>query len=385
MYKQHYQHFLEKHRGELHCAPHSHHYWPDVTRQAHLAYWDDSAIGADEKWDQIFSQRVPAVQQLLADLMNHPQPQQWVFASNTHELLYRIISCFDATKPLHILTTDAEFHSFSRQARRLQERPQVTITQIPTEPFDTFATRWQQALTEHSYDMVFCSQVFFNSGVVAPWVGDWLHLVPASTTVVIDGYHGCGAIPTDLSDVCDRIFYLAGSYKYLQAGEGCCFMSVPEGTQLRPEYTGWFADFANLAKPQQGRVEYADDGFRFAGATMDFTALYRLQAVLEWWRNDGLTVTTIHAYVRDLQQAFLQEIDKLNHPLLNRQHLLMPNDNEHGHFLTFAFERAEQVAEIAQQLNAVGIKTDYRNTRLRFGFALYHEKTDFKQLQQTTV
>lgn len=81
----------------------------------------------------------------------------------------------------------------------------------------------------------------------------------------------------------------------------------------------------------------------------------------------------------------MQEVDALNHPLLNRQHLLLPNANEHGHFLTFAFDQAEQVTELAQQLNAAGIKTDYRNTRLRFGFALYHEKTDFKQLRQTTV
>jgi len=382
MYKQHYQRFLAQHEGELHCAPHSHHYWPDVTRAAQLAYWDDAAVGADDKWDQIFSQRVPAVQRLLSGLLNHPAPQQWVFASNTHELLYRLISCFAPTEPLRILTTDAEFHSFSRQARRLAERPQVDIVQVPTQPFATFAERWQQALVAQPYELVFTSQVFFNSGVVAPWVGDWIDLLPETTTVVIDGYHGCGAIPTDLSALCDRIFYLAGSYKYLQAGEGCCFMSVPRGTQLRPEYTGWFADFENLAKPQQAQVSYANDGFRFAGATMDLTALYRLQAVLEWWQRDKIEVADIHTYVQNLQQAFLAEIDALEHPFLNRSHLLVQDLAQHGHFLTFEFPTAEAVSEVATALTAIGIKTDYRNQRLRFGFAMYHNPEDYQQLRQ---
>lgn len=384
MYQQHYQHFRKQHEGELHCAPHSHHYWPDVTRDAQLAYWDDSARGADAKWDIILGERLPAVQGLLSELLNHPYPQQWVFAANTHELLYRVMSCFAIDKPLRVLTTDAEFHSFSRQARRLQERPLVEFTRIPVEPFATFRERWLEALTEGPYEIIFTSQVFFNSGVVAPWVGDWIDRVDAATTVVVDGYHGCGAIPTDLSAVADRIFYIAGSYKYLQAGEGCCFMSVPKSTELRPEYTGWFADFENLSKAQDGRVGYANDGYRFAGATMDYTALYRLQAVLTWWQQDSIEVAAVHDHVQQLQQAFLEEIDALQHPLLNRDHLLLNGDADHGHFLTFELPTEEDVHKIVGELEQAKIKTDFRNNRLRFGFAMYHQLDDFKQLQQAT-
>src|SRR5690554_4722838 len=120
-YKNHYRHYFAQHPDTLHCAPHSHHYWPDVTRDAQLAYWDDSARGVDHKWATIFGNRVPAVQQLLAQLLNHPYPQQFAFAGNTHELPYRVFSCFAADKPLRVLSTDSEFHSFSRQVRRLQE------------------------------------------------------------------------------------------------------------------------------------------------------------------------------------------------------------------------------------------------------------------------
>ncbi len=381
-YKQHYRQFLKYHSETLHFAPHSHHYWPDVTQQAQLSFWEDSARGADNKWFKIFSERVPEVQKRLAELLHHPYPEQFAFANNTHELLYRVISCFDPAKPLNILSTDSEFHSFSRQIRRLQERSNVTVTSVATEPFESFPKRWQEAIEQDSYDLIFTSQVFYNSGVVAPALDTWVAKVNPDTTIVVDGYHGCGAVPTDLSSYAERVFYIAGSYKYLQAGEGCCFMAVPKGCTLRPEYTGWFADFANLAKPQQGRVEYADDGFRFAGATMDFTALYRLLSVLRWWQEDGLTVARMHSYVQTLQQAFLELLDDCSHPLLNRQRLLVDDLDNHGHFLTFRLDSAEQVSHVADVLAKAGIETDYRGDRLRFGFAIYHDKKDYERLKK---
>lgn len=381
-YKQHYQQFFAANPGVLHCSPHSHHYWPDVTATAQQQYWIDSAKGVDHKWDLIFGERIPRVQQLLAQLLKHPQPEQFVFAANTHELLYRVMSCFAPDQPLRILTTDSEFHSFSRQVRRLQERQQVELTVVASQPFADFSERWQQALTNNRYELIFASQVFFNSGVVAPPLSSWIDLVPETTQIVIDGYHGCGAIETDLSAYAERIFYLAGSYKYLQAGEGCCFMSVPKGCSLRPEYTGWFADFANLAKAQEGPVQYADDGYRFAGATQDFTALYRLQAVLEWWQQEQLSVAHIHQHVQHQQHSFLQYLAEAKHPLLNESRLLHNGLAEHGHFYTFVLPDAATVAKLAEQLQQHGIATDYRNDRLRFGFALYHDSEDFQQLEQ---
>ncbi|RUO80177.1 selenocysteine lyase [Idiomarina tyrosinivorans] len=376
-----YREFLQHHQGELHCAPHSHHYWPDVTLAGHQQYWLDSAKWVDDKWNVVLGERLRRAQQLLSELVNHPYPEQWVFASNTHELLYRILSCFAPSQPLRILTTDSEFHSFRRQALRLQERETVTIDRVACDPIDSFPQRWQEAVKRSHYDVIFISQVFFNSGFVAPWVEQWLDEVSDETVVVIDGYHGCGALPTDLANVADRIFYLAGGYKYLQAGEGACFMSVPKGTKMRPEYTGWYADFANLEKAQQQRVEYADNGFRFAGSTMDYTAMYRLIAVLEWWQRDGITVAKQHQYIEQLQQAFLQHIDQLRHPLLNRDHLLYRQNQPHGHFFAFEFDTEEQVQELSKRLKSQKVLTDHRGKRLRFGFAPYQRPDDYRQIK----
>lgn len=389
MYKKHYSRFLDARPGLLHCAPHSHYYWPNVTREAQLRYWDDSASLADEKWSYLFTEKVPLVQQGIARILNVPQPKQIVFAPNTHELLYRAISTFRYGRDLAILTTDAEFHSFNRQSRRLEERGNVEVVRVPTEPFATFANRWHDAVASRSWDMIFISQVFYNSGVAAPLPSEWLAAVQGDDTLImVDGYHGFAAVPTDWSAYADRVFYLAGAYKYGQAGEGCCFAVVPSSHAYRPEYTGWFADFASLAQSQAGPVEYTDNGMAMAGATIDLSALYRFESVLNWWLQDGLTPELINNYIRELQTAFLKRIDELNDKRVNRGTLLENGLDKHGHFFTFRWATkndsvkaaAESVAELAMHLRERGIATDFRNDRLRFGFALYHNVEDYQQI-----
>lgn len=377
-YKKYYQRFIQAHPQTQHYACHSHHYWPDVTRDAMLQYWDDTARLVDDKWDMMFGQKVPRVQRLIADVLQIRQEQQLVFAPNTHELLFRLLSCFDWSTGLKVLTTDSEFHSFSRQINRLAEVGSVQVVKVATEPFATFQQRFCDAAAQLQPDLVFFSQVFFNSGLV---VTELDHLVSqleqcCKATIAVDGYHGFMALPTDLSGLEGRIFYLAGSYKYAQGGEGCCFMLVPAQNPFRPLYTGWFAEFGALAGVKSQQVGYVTDGYQFAGATMDLTALYRLQAVLELFATDGVTVEAIHQHVQQLQQVFLAQLDQLQHAWLNRQQLLVNDLACHGHFLTFRGPDAAAVAELSAFLKQHKIETDYRGDRLRFGFAMYHDATE---------
>ncbi|GGD76303.1 aminotransferase class V-fold PLP-dependent enzyme [Lacimicrobium alkaliphilum] len=377
MYQHLYRRFLEANAGKQHFACHSHHYWPDVTRDAMLRYWDDSARLVDDKWEYLFSERIPAVQQKIARVLNTEAPQQLVFAPNTHELLYRILSCLDWCKPVRVLTTDSEFHSFNRQIHRLNERATLQLTTVPTLPFKDFEQRFADAIQSEQPDLIFVSQVFFNSGLAVQDLTHLVKLAPPDCIFVIDGYHGFMALPTYLSAIADRVFYLAGSYKYAQGGEGCCFMHVPTGCDLRPEYTGWFAEFGELDKPKDGQVDYSKDGMRFAGSTMDFSGLYRLEAALDLLTTEKLEVSAIHRYVQDLQQSFLQQLDKVSHPYLNRGNLLMAHSVHHGHFLTFQLPSTDTVQSLNTALKEHGIITDARGDRLRFGFALYQNAEEF--------
>jgi len=378
-YKPFYQRFLQANPGVQHYACHSHHYWPDVTRDAALAYWDDSARLVDDKWDLVFGEKVPKVQRQIAKLLGLQAAEQIVFAPNTHELLFRLLTSFDLQKPLKVLASDSEFHSFSRQMKRMAELPTVELLQVPTEPFDSFEPRLIAAAEQFQPDLIFCSQVFFNSGVA---IADLTALVESlqrvsEATIAIDGYHGFMAIPTDLAALEGKIFYLAGSYKYAQGGEGCCFMVVPQHNQFRPLYTGWFAEFGTLNQTKTAQVQYSENGYQFAGATMDFTALYRLEAVLDLYQQQHITIEAVHQHVQQLQQAFLTELAQQQHPLLNHDPLLAQDLTQHGHFLTFRLPSLEQVSALASYLKNHKIHTDYRGDRLRFGFAPYQDATDF--------
>lgn len=382
MYKKFYQKFLQANPAVQHYACHSHHYWPDVTFEAVQQCWLDSAQYVDAKWDYFFGKKIPQVQKLIAGILNLAHPEQIVFAANTHEFVVRILSCLDASKKNKILTTDSEFYSFDRQINRLSENANFEVVKVALEPFHSFEARFLEEMQKNQFDLIFFSQVFFNSGFVFQNFEKILKAVENTNSIVVmDGYHGFMAVPTDLSRVQDRLFYVAGSYKYAQGGEGACFLYVPLAAKsLRPQNTGWFAGFADLADYDSSKkqISYSEDGYRFAGATIDLTALYRLAAVLDLFKKENLSVHDIHRWVQKSQKQFLADIEQIDHEVFQkyicRKNLLVHDLENHGHFLTFDLHDSKCVKEVSQQLSQRKIITDSRGTRLRFGFGLYQDR-----------
>ncbi|MGH8886830.1 MAG: aminotransferase class V-fold PLP-dependent enzyme [Egibacteraceae bacterium] len=376
--KRHFTRFLGSDPERLHVAAHSHHPWPDVTFEAQQRAWLDAAALHDDKWDVLLGEVLPQARRHVARQLGLSDPATVAFAPSTHELVLRLLSCLPV--PTRILTTDSEFHSFARQARRLEEAGLAVVQRVAAEPFATFAERFVAAAARGGHDLVLFSQVHFNSGFVVTDLEALVAAVPADETfVVIDGYHGFMARPTDLAPIAGRAFYLAGGYKYAMAGEGACFLHCPPGYGERPVNTGWFAGFGDLAKPAQpGRVGYARDGSRFLGATFDATGLYRFNAVQRLLGELGLSVAAIHAHVRGLQARFLDRLDALDLPGLGRATLVPPPETpERGHFLTFRLPEARAVSE---RLRARKVITDYRDDRLRVGFGVYHDEADIDEL-----
>lgn len=365
-YKELFSRFLTADPTRLHFAAHSHHLWPDVAYDAHCQAWLDAAQLVDRKWDKVFSEVVPQTQAHITRILGLDDPAAIAFAPNTHELVARLVSCFDG--PVRILSTDAEFHSFSRQSRRWEEAGVARVERIPVEPFDSFHDRFVEASSTGEFDLVFVSQVFFNSGFVFDRFAELADaVVDEKCFIVIDGYHGFMALPTDLSAVQSRLFYLAGGYKYAMAGEGACFMHCPPGYGERPLNTGWFAGFGQL-EGGQGGVHYATDGSRFLGSTFDPSAFYRFNAVQTLLADAGITPSTIHAHVRGLQRRFIDGFEPGSLALI-------PSDNaaDRGHFLTF---RTRDAGRIVDSLAKENVIVDRRDDRLRFGFGLYHDDAD---------
>lgn len=374
MYQSFYQDFLSANAQLIHMAAHSHHYWPDVVKDAVLESYEDSRNLVDLKWEKILGEVVPKSQRLIARILNLDHPEQIAFASNTHELLARLLSCFDPAKKLRILTTDSEFHSASRQFKRLDELENLKVTYIRAGE-DNFEEVFLKEIKTGSYDFIFLSHVFYNTGKKLR-ISDIEAFVAAKNEEALfclDGYHSFCAIPSDLKSLQDKIFFLAGSYKYAQAGEGMCFMTIPKDCQLRPINTGWFASFDDLEK-EQDQVGYAVDGWRFAGSTRDFTAHYRFNKVWETLLDQGLDIAAIHRYIQELQKDFLT-----GNPLTE----LFTNTNltSQGHFLVLDNGSSEKSRQLHLELKNNQILTDYRGHYLRFGFGLYLSLADVKKVR----
>lgn len=377
MFKNLYSIFLSHHPDTLHFACHSHHYWPDATRDAQIQYWDDSAKWVDKKWTYFYSKVLPPVYEQLCAHLNIPFDENIVFAPNTHELVFRLISSLNWKNKIKVLTTDSEFYSFQRQSERLRELDIFDIHIVPTEPFASFEDRFIAAAKKDSYDFIFFSQVFFNSGFHCDYRKIVANL-PPEPIICIDGYHGFFACPTDLSLIHEKCFYVAGSYKYAQGGEGACFMFVPSIARHKPFYTGWYAEISTLNK-KDSSVPYPNNAQQFAGSTMDFSAIYRLRAVLNLCKEKNISIDTIDTFIKKNMSLFLNKLSTLQLKDFNLQNLCIDTLEKHGHFFTFVLPNEEITQRYVEAMEKKGLEVDSRNNRIRFGFGLYQDEQDIEK------
>ena len=361
----------------LHFAAHSHHLWPDASREGQMQAWDDAARLADRKWDKVMEEVWPEAQGHVARELGSGQPQSIVFSSNTHDFIVRLFTAAPRRSGrLRVLTTDGEFHSARRQLARWEEEGWVEVERVAGEPFDSFSERFLEAAKSAEHDLILVSQVLFGSGRTFDRVADLAALGrPDGPWVVIDGYHAFMALEHPLGEQAAKTaFYLGGGYKYAMSGEGCAFLHPPPGFGTRPPITGWYAEFEDLSLPP-GSVGYAADGRRFLGATFDPSALYRFNAVQRMLQQHGLGTATISAWVTALQE---QLIDSLGHTPLAKAELLNPLDGRpHARFLAFRSPDAQRWYEELKSKNCV---TDVRGDVLRIGFAIYHDDEDVRRL-----
>jgi selenocysteine lyase/cysteine desulfurase len=268
--------------------------------------------------------------------LNLPDPDTLVPAVNTLEFVNRLLSCGPLDRPMRMVTTDGEFHSFRRQSERLAQDGLLALTAVAAEPFASLQARLIAAVAAQAPDLVFVSQVLFNSGFAHTDLDGLVDAVAApGRLVVIDGYHGFMARPTDLAAIADRAFYMAGGYKYAMAGEGACFMHCPPGIAMRPRNTGWYASFGNITGAQSG-VPYASDGWRFMGATFDPSGLYRMRAVFDWLQSESIDAGVVHAHVEVLQARFMAAMEAAPVGLFAAENLVVPLSNPaRGNFLAF--------------------------------------------------
>ena len=348
---------------------HSHQAWPDVARDGVIEAFDDAALRVDEKWGRAF-ENAERVREGFRRLLGDPGAEI-ALAQNTHELVLRFLSALDLRRRPRLVTSDGEFHTLRRQLARLAEEG-VDVARLPAKPPDTLAERMAAELDERT-SAVLVSAVLFEDSRIVPRLDELAHACAAAgVELLVDAYHALGAVPFELrSQGLETAWVVGGGYKYLQLGEGNCFLRVPpHAAGLRPVLTGWFAEFSELAaEPRPGAVAYPkSSAARFAGATYDPTSHYRSARVFDFFEERGLTpelLRTVYLHQTSLLAALFDDLG-LPEGVATRDRET-PLDR-FGGFIAIETPSAETVS---RRLAAEGVLTDSRGRFLRLGPAPY--------------
>lgn len=347
---------------------HSHQAWPDVAREGQLEAFEDAALHVDEKWGRALAKAElmrDGFRRLLAD-----PGAEIALAQNTHELVTRFLSALDLHRRPQLITSDGEFHTLRRQLARLGEEG-LEVVRLPAEPAETLAERMAAALDDRT-SAVLVSAVLFETGRIVPGLDALARAcVEAGSELLVDAYHALGALPFRVPELeLDSAWVVGGGYKYLQLGEGNCFLRLPpQAETMRPVLTGWFAEFDELATaPPDKRVAYASGGTRFAGSTYDPTSHYRGARVFAFFEERGLSPEFLRTVYLHQTGLLARCFDDLGAPeTLMKRERAVPLDHLGG-FLALESPRAPA---LAARMAADGVLADARGRYLRLGPAPY--------------
>jgi kynureninase len=346
---------------------HSHQAWPDVALLGQIEAYDDAAAQLGAKWDRAFV-KADAVRAGFRRLLGDPAAEI-TLGANTHELVLRFLSCLDLRARPRLVTTDGEFHTLRRQLGRLGEAG-IELVRLPAEPVDTLAERLAGAADDRT-SAVLVSSVLFETSRIVPALGELAAACRGrGVELLVDTYHALGVVPLSVpGDGLDSAWLVGGGYKYLQLGEGNCFLRLPEhALDLRPVITGWFSEFGEIAGEAGAGVGYVRGADRFAGATYDPTSNYRGAAVFAFFAEHGLTAEFLRAVALHKTELLARRFDELDLP---EQIITRDRSADRGAFGGFLALRSPHAATFRAALAERGVVTDARGEYLRFGPAPY--------------
>jgi len=347
---------------------HSHQAWPDVGFAAQQQAWLDAAELVDDKWDRAFA-KAARVRTGFARLLDDPGADI-ALASSTHDLVIRFLSALPLAKRPRLVTTDGEFHTVRRQLDRLSEEG-IEIVRVPSRPVTQVAERLKKMVTDRTAAVLVSAVLYENAHIVPILALAMDACRRLGVELLVDVYHALNVVPFSLqTERLTDAFIVGGGYKYCQMGEGNAFLRIPPTCTLRPVVTGWFSEFAELAKPPfAGQVPYGEGPARFAGATYDPTSHYRGAAVFDFFEQQRLTPALLREISQHQVGLLARGFDDLglDPAVIDRDRRSVPLESIGG-FLSLRAPRAE---ELSRSLRAVGVWTDFRAESLRLGPAPY--------------
>lgn len=361
---EHYQHFNVANR--LLLTGHSHQAWPDCGLKGQQQAWLDAASLIDKKWEKA-EEKAEFIRHHFARLLED-KSGDYALGQSTFDLVIRFVSALPLRDKPRLVTTDCEFHSLRRLLNRIAEEG-IEVVVVPSQPLNTFVERFASNINNKTA-AAFCSKVFFNSGLIVDNLKPIAErCAQVNCELLVDAYHAVNVVPFSIvEEGLEKAYVVGGGYKYLQLGEGNCFIRLPDDCTLRPVATGWYGEFDAVAQASSDTTLYENGPARFAGATYDPTSHYRAVEVLNFFQEQKLDPPKLRLIsqhqINLLADEFLNldldpEIICLNQSISNTQR---------GGFIVFDSPNAKN---LCQDLFKRGVLCDNRDTALRFGPAPY--------------
>jgi kynureninase len=377
---EHYSRFRVSER--LLLTGHSHQAWPDVAFEAQQRVWLDAARHVDRKWD-LAELKAERYREAVATLLDD-QAGFVALGQNTHELVTRVLSALPLAARPRLVTTSGEFHTIRRQLDRLSEES-VEVVKVSAPPASTLAERLISEVDDRTA-AVLVSCVLFQNAHIVPGLGGVLEACErVGAELLVDAYHSTNVAPLSLpAEGLDGAFIVGGGYKYMQMGEGNCWLRFPRDCRLRPVLTGWFSEFATLADDKvasersdgESRVAYSDGPTRFAGATYDPTSHYRAAAVSDFFAEQDLTQDRLRACSQHQIGLLMNEFDTLDlDPAVVDRDRSVPLESLGG-FLALTSREAPRIKDALAER---GVHVDHRGNVLRVGPAPYLTDEQLRQ------
>jgi len=340
----------------------------------------------DDKWSAAFAV-ADEVRAGFARLLDDPTGQI-VLAQSTHELVARFLSALPLRERPRLVTTDAEFFTIRRLLDRIAEEG-IEVVRVAADGVgarseeEATAERLVRAVDDRTAAVLVSSVLFRDARIVGGLDRVARAAERVGAVLLVDAYHSLGALPFSVpGQHLEEAYVVGGGYKYLQLGEGNCFLRIPPDCTLRPVLTGWFAEFGALAGTEGGRdcpsgreaapVPYAEGHARFAGSTYDPVSHYRARAVMRFFRERELTPERLRRISLEQLRRLAAGFDALglDPSVLNRDRSL-PLEKRGGFLVLEVPGHRLAASELCRALRERGVWTDHRDSLVRLGPAPY--------------
>lgn len=234
--------------------------------------WDQMGASA---WYEHWGAEVDALRGKVARLLHAPK-EEVALMPNVSSALGALVSCL----PLQQQSVVASDMDFPTVTYHFMAKPHLDVRFVKGDGVEVPLQSYVRAM-DPSVAVLAMSQVWYQSGGIAP-VADLTKLARQQGALSIcDGYQGTGHLPTHPRAMgCDA--YITGGLKWLLGGPGIAFLWVRRElhAQMKPRVTGWFAN-ARQFDFDSTRFEPWPDARRFEGGTPALHAVFMANAGLD--------------------------------------------------------------------------------------------------------